>query len=1262
MRLRYRFAGLFVVVAIALLLVSVGPLFAWGGGGGNQNPGDSPGPPNCGQGGSGGAGGSSSGGGCGGGGCGGLGGGHMGQGSHSQGGGFGGPVGGSGEVVLFGIGGKPTASINTYTGNLTIQDMPVYYQAVGDAIPFAVFYNSQTADGTGAKLGAKWSHSYNVSIVSHLPTYITVKEGNGWERDFWKLDSGYESPMGTFYRVEAEGSGWKLTRPNCQTLHFNGAGRLTSVEDKDGLTWTVTFIMGHISTITDPKGRQTTLSYTNNLLTRVTVPGGLHADFTYDTNTPVRLSIITDAAGQTFTFTYSGTDTKVASIVEPGGRELEYWYGTFNGKAVVDHADIYGLASSTMYYDYTPQANGQLYVDITETKDGGNRVTRHVYENTDDPPNGRYFGVLLQVVEDCGDASHLNLTQTWSYDWDLRKVRYRDSYQPETGGKPHRHFYYYEDASNPVRMTRYVDPENSDAGETGTPSENCPSYHYQYDSLGNLTEITTPENRVTDFTYASGTNRLSQMIIRDQDLSGNPVDRITSYAYWDATYGYQLKTVTDARNNTTNLAYDSATGYLTTVTPPIGGATTFGSNDVGDVSSVTDGNSNTTSYQYDGIHRVTQVTYPDVGAGQKTKTFTWTCCGLDQATDENGIVTKNEYDAYTKWLWKTHEDYNGLNYMTRYGYDEAGNLKTVTNARGKVTTYWYDGADRRYHADYPDSTHESWTYRDDGRLATHTDARGRQTSYRYDADDRLWGPAGSGYVAVNYPNDTDVNLSRDKDGLVTSLADASGTTSIVYYPSQWVERVTNGASKTVTYQYNGVGDVATLTTPGGLNFTYGYNARNQIASVANPNGVTVSFTYDNGGRRTRVTRPGSYIQYDYNARDWTTAVLNRNTGGVGVMCDARYYYQDGALWDHAGNPLKKVENWGGLDYPTTYRYDHVYRLTEDTRRDGQGLINWQYLFGYDAVGNRTSRNRGGTTVTYSYDDNDKLISASDGSSFGYDLNGSMTSVSGPLGSWSLVYDDENRPTSITYPTGTDSFLWNALGQRMRATLNGTVKRYIYDGDRVLEQTDDAGNVAARYTTESSSYYQPLMHLWIASGGLSRYPLYDAQGTVRRLADDSGAKTDFYTHSAFGYEYPPTGSTPNPYRFGGAWGYITDPSGMLQLGARFYWPEIGRFMQQDPAKKGIDLYLYGENRPLRRIDPTGLETRQQCLAWCYEDYRDDTVACTDQGLVCVVAAQFGWAGGPLCAAGGSLLCLLSYDRCMAKADKDYEKCKSRCPPK
>jgi hypothetical protein len=38
---------------------------------------------------------------------------------------------------------------------------------------------------------------------------------------------------------------------------------------------------------------------------------------------------------------------------------------------------------------------------------------------------------------------------------------------------------------------------------------------------------------------------------------------------------------------------------------------------------------------------------------------------------------------------------------------------------------------------------------------------------------------------------------------------------------------------------------------------------------------------------------------------------------------------------------------------------------------------------------------------------------------------------------------------------------------------------------------------------------------------------------------------------FGKQLATAGSTPNLCRFGGAWVYITDPSGFLQLGARHY---------------------------------------------------------------------------------------------------------------
>ena len=55
-------------------------------------------------------------------------------------------------------------------------------------------------------------------------------------------------------------------------------------------------------------------------------------------------------------------------------------------------------------------------------------------------------------------------------------------------------------------------------------------------------------------------------------------------------------------------------------------------------------------------------------------------------------------------------------------------------------------------------------------------------------------PSGGGHwpgfrrhAAVSYPSDTHVNITRDKDGLITTAVDAPGMTTNVYYPSQWLK-------------------------------------------------------------------------------------------------------------------------------------------------------------------------------------------------------------------------------------------------------------------------------------------------------------------------------------------------------------------------------------------------------------------------------------------------------------------------------------------
>jgi RHS repeat-associated protein len=382
-----------------------------------------------------------------------------------------------------------------------------------------------------------------------------------------------------------------------------------------------------------------------------------------------------------------------------------------------------------------------------------------------------------------------------------------------------------------------------------------------------------------------------------------------------------------------------------------------------------------------------------------------------------------------------------------------------------------------------------------------------------------------------------------------------------------------------------------------------------------------------------VTRPGSYIDYTYNARNWITAVHNRLTGGA-TMYDADYYYSDGALWDHTGNPLKRVENSGASDFTTTLRYDSVSRQTEETKRDSGSNLVYTLGYGYDAVGNRISETRDGQALSFTYDDNNKLtyVSATSptaSATMAYDDAGNMTSVSGTLyENKTMVFNDDDRVTSIAYGGVTDTYTYNWEGQRTRAYLAGTYHRYLYHGERVLQDLNDYGDVQTCYTLEDGSYSGSLLIINFPSSNIPRFPLYDEIGSARGLVDSSGTVTDSYDMDTFGTELGSTGSTPNPYRYGAAWGYITDPSGLLQLGARFYWPEVGRFVSQDPERDDESWYVYVADDPVSSIDPTGLKKlppdwmkpcRDKLLRdrkRCGRNIRNDTLECAGGYWLCV----------------------------------------------
>jgi RHS repeat-associated protein len=801
-----------------------------------------------------------------------------------------------------------------------------------------------------------------------------------------------------------------------------------------------------------------------------------------------RLVSITNRDGFTQTLIYDEVSGLLRTVTDPFGRALSFAHDE-NG-LLESFTDPGG---NVYRYDHDGNANlvAVIYPDETPADPSDNPKRIYHYEDA------RFPYHLTGITDENGSRF-----STYAYDADGRAVS-----SEHAGGANAITISYNADGTSTVtdalgNQTVYTVQSIFGVRKTIGFDQPCALCQNKYaatsydengfpasttDFNGNLTVFEFDERGLElSRTEAAGTAKARTVTTEWHPTFRRPV-RITesgrevNYTY-DAVGRLLTRTVTDsatAASRTTTRTY-TPEGRLASVDGP--------RTDVADVTTFLYDAAGNLIKTVDALGRETNVTAYDAHGRPLT------------LVDPNGAVTELGYDARNRLVSR-----EVAGSLTRFDYDNAGNVVRVTLPDGGFMTQEYDGAHRLN--GMSDNLGNRVAYLLDAlgnRIAEHTFDPGgvltRSMSRVYNVLNRLTDEIGSEGQTTHF--------AYDPQGNVIAVTDPNNQWTVSGYDAvNRLIEIVAADDGVIRFAYDDRDNLVAVTDPRGLETRYTYNGFGEVIETLSPDTGSTVDTYNEAGNRTgRTDARAIAATYEYDALNRLTSIrypdpsedvsfeYDQGLNGIGRLTSIED--QSGSIelaYDARGNMIAEIRAMDGVIYTTRYAYDAADRLLEMTypsglvvryERDVLGRVSSvsagkngemrQVVSGlaYAPFGPWTALTFGNgiqliraldrdyrlalqqagevQELNYQYDPGGNIVEIQDGvspgrnQSFGYDGVNRLTSAQGLYGSRGYAYDQVGNRLTRTADGSTDTYLYSASANQLVSISGPSAETFDYD--------------------------------------------------------------------------------------------------------------------------------------------------------------------------------------------------------------------------